>query len=85
MSPREKKLREKGAMLERSYAFWNGILNSRMEALESDDDYETPEEYHESLDVEKELKYIMSHIEFEGREMEKYERDIISYLDDDEN
>ena len=85
MNPREKKLREKGAMLEVSYAFWNEVLNNRMEALESGDDYETPEEYHESLNVEKELKYIMSHIEFESREMEKYERDIISYLDNDEN
>ena len=85
MSPREKKLREKSAMLEVSYAFWNEVLNNRMEALESGDNYETPEEYHESLNVEKELKYIVSHIEFESREMEKYERDIISYLDDDEN
>ena len=85
MSPREKKLRQKGAMLEASYAFWNEVLGRLMKTLESGDSYETPEEYNESLKVEKELKYIMSHIEFESREMEKYEKAIISYLDSDEN
>ena len=85
MSSREKRLREKGEMLEVSFVFWNEALNDCMEALESGDSYETPEEYHESLDIEKELKYIMSHIEFEGREMGKHERDITLYLGNDEN
>ena len=84
MSPEEERLRQRGEMIETSFHFWNEILTNCMETLESGDGYETPEEYRDSLEMEKELKYILSHIEFESREMEKHERDILAYLDEDE-
>jgi len=78
MDLREKKLRDRGRMIEKSYAFWNNELERRMIALETEGGYETPEEYHH-LEAEEELEYILCHLNFESQEMARLERDIITF------
>ena len=84
MNFKEKRLRDRGRMIEKSYAFWNRELDHRVPALEVGEDYETPEEYHRQLKAEEELKYILCHLNFESKEMEKLERDIIAFEEQDE-
>ena len=84
MNPEEKRLRDKAEMCEISHAFWSAKIENALEELEEQGDFETPEEMHSQIEKEDHLKYLLIHSAFEQREMDKLDREIRKYIDENE-
>ena len=82
MTPEEKELERHAHMLEKSYDFWTAKITDALDNIEASQDFETPEELHDQIELEENLGYLIRHSEFEKKEMDKLEVRIKKYIDE---
>ena len=76
MDPEEERLRERGGMIDRSYAFWDKRVCEALERIESFDKYEDAA----ALKMEEELQNFFRRANFEKKELDKLERDVRDFI-----
>lgn len=80
MNAEEKRLRERGEMIDKSYIFWDKKVYEAMQRIDDLDKYEDTI----ALELEEELQCLLERANFEKREMDKLEKDIRNFVRRDE-